>query len=721
MTNIKAHLIPEFKVLSLVFILIGLNFAFGSERPWQSLSNPGIAEITSNFKNPPSEYSLTFYWGWDGAVDKEVIARDFNEYSSKNVRAVTLEAGYNMTAKYLSPEWFDLVKYTVEKAREKDMHVWLVDEGKYPSGFAGGKFSELRPDLTMQTFRLADRFDVKSGEVLDRQLNNNTICVIAVNSADGSSKVLESVNGRLNWAVPEGQWNVQVIERQFRTSATRSVNNPKGQVKDGTHALCDYLNPEAVSKFIEWTHEEYKKVMGDEFGKTILGFRGDEPDYGIMPWTNTIIEEFQKQKSYDIRPFLASFTQRGGLTDLQQRAKADYWDVWSNMFSRNFFGMQAKWCKENNLEYLVHLNHEDMMTSLAVSEGDFFKCMRDVQMPGVDAIWSQIWPDKVSDYPKYASSAAHLFGRPRAFTESFAAYKPTPNFEQAMWILNHQIVRGINMVEIMWVPASSQGVSGMRGWLADERFSGAAAYLNRVCYVLSQGRPAAQIGLYYPTMSLWLGNNEADANVLKIAQQLLESQRDFDFVDEQALSSLMKIEGNTLVNLSGQSYSAIVIPPVTAVSKASLERLKTFAQNGGKVIFLGAAPQFVVEKTFLDAKGPADISWAIQEPSGSLTESVLNQLPDPDVKLNRACPSIKYCHRKLSDADVYFFFNESDEAQQITATVSGVKGLPKLFNAATGAIEEQASFIKDLGTINMPVNMAPYETKLIIIGNNVNN
>jgi hypothetical protein len=649
-------------------------------------------------------------------VDEEVISRDLKEYSTNNVRAITLEAGYHMKAKYLSPEWFELVKYTVEQARQNDMRVWLVDEGKYPSGFAGGRFSELRPDLTMQTYRVTDRSTLNGGETVDRQVKDNTICAVAVNETDGTSRVLEPANGRLNWTVPEGRWQIQVIEQQFRTSNTRSVNNPKIGAKDGTHALCDYLNPEAVAKFIEWTHEEYKKVVGDEFGKTVLGFRGDEPDYGITPWTNTIIDDFQKRKGYDIRPYLASFTRRRGLTEQQQRAKADYWDVWSAIFSENFFGMQSKWCAQNKLEYLVHLNHEDKMVGLASSEGDFFRCMRQVQMPGVDAIWSQIWMNKVADYPKYASSAAHLYGRPRAFTESFAAYKPSPNLDQAMWILNHQIVRGINMVEVMWIPASTEGKSGMQGWLADERFSNAAMYLNRVCYVLSQGCPETPIGLYYPTYSLWLGNDEADKKVLTVTQQLLEGQRDFDFIDEQAISSVMKLEGNKFTNLSGQSYRVIIIPPIKAISKTSLDRLKSFTGNGGKVIFLGDAPSLVVDKTFLDAKGPADISWAIRESSEKLTESIMKVLPEPDVLLSRNCPAVKYLRRRLSDADVYFFFNESEQKQSLTATLRAAKGQAQIWDATTGGIKAVAGVSVENGAVNLPLELEAYGTKLIVIG-----
>ena len=41
--------------------------------------------------------------------------------------------------------------------------------------------------------------------------------------------------------------------------------------------------------------------------------------------------------------------------------------------SGTFFGEQAEWCKKYNVEYLVHLNHEETMVALERSEGDYFR------------------------------------------------------------------------------------------------------------------------------------------------------------------------------------------------------------------------------------------------------------------------------------------------------------------------------------------------------------
>ena len=200
-----------------------------------------------------------------------------------------------------------------------------------------------------------------------------------MNKENGKCCLLKIENGKLQWTAPEGNWQILLVRHRFRTSVTRAGNNPT-HGKDTLNALCDYLNPVAVRQFLEFTHVQYKKHIGDEFGKTFLGFRGDEPDYGFVPWTPALPEEFLKKKGYDVRPWVAAFLIKNP-TDSMLRVKADYWDVWSDMFGENFFKVQADWCAANQLSYMVHLNHEDKMMALAQSSGDFFENLRHVQIP----------------------------------------------------------------------------------------------------------------------------------------------------------------------------------------------------------------------------------------------------------------------------------------------------------------------------------------------------
>ena len=216
-----------------------------------------------------------------------------------------------------------------------------------------------------------------------------------------------------------------------------------------------------------------------------------------------------------------------------------------------------------------------------------------------------------------------------------------------------------------------------------------AMYGNRGGYLMSIGRPAAQVGLYHPGNTIWMGGDaatEADRSTTKLGWQLFEHQVDWDYFDEQSLSSVATLANGGFTNLSGQTYKAIVLPSMTVITRTGLARLKEFAKQGGKVIFVGKTPSLILDKTFMDAKEKPDLSFAtLIEASGDITPAVLAALPKPDVKLDAEFPRLTYTHRALTDGDMYFFFNESNKAESRVATIAG-HGKAQDWDLATGEI-----------------------------------
>jgi hypothetical protein len=696
------------------------------------MTNPSAREVAAVWGKPPAEYANTVTWGWGGPVTEEVISRDLESLYSKGFRIVTIEAGSNMVEPYLSEGWFKLIRFAATEAKKRGMKIVLIDEGKYPSGFVNGKYTQERPDLRLQALVSAGPAEaVQGGGTFDKQVDPAVVSAIAFNTENGTPVPLEIKSNEIHWKAPPGQWSVTMVRHDFRTPQTRAVNDPTG-AKTTANSVGDLINPEAAKLFIEWTHEQYKKHVGEFFGNTIIGFRGDEAELTGVPWTGAIADEFQKRKGYDVRKYMASFLmdagggRRGGaanpnirMTDEQRRAKADYFDVWSDLFATYFFGWQGEWCEANGLQALTHLNNDHNMPALVATTGDFYRAMRKLQVPGVDVIWSQVYPGKIADFIKFPSSAAHLFGRPRSMSESFAAYNANEpaTYEVVDFAVNYQMVRGINMFEFMFAAASTGGRGGGvgRGYMTDERFPKFMEYANRMTYLLAQGKPQAQIAVYMPTMSFWMGDRRGNETMMAIAQTLTETHRDFDFADEQALSKDMTLKGGEFVNLSGASYRAVIVPTSTAISKATLDRLESFAKAGGKVIFVGADPTMVVDKTFLDAKAPSDLTWAMHEPSGEMTEKVLAALPKSDVVLEKPVPAVKVMHRKWQDSDVYFFFNESDQPQSVAATVAAT-GQAQEWDARTAKISSLAGASGGNGAVKIPLEFQSHQARLIVIG-----
>jgi hypothetical protein len=264
--------------------------------------------------------------------------------------------------------------------------------------------------------------------------------------------------------------------------------------------------------------------------------------------------------------------------------------------------------------------------------------------------------------------------------------------------------------------AAAQPAPGNRqtSFFMSDTFPPVARYINRATYLLSQGRPACHVGIYFPTSSLWYGDNESSTNTLEIARQMMEQQRDFDFIDEQSLISILKIGNGLMTNLSGQTYDAIIVPSAVVISKPSLLKLQQFASSGGKVIFVGNLPSLAADKTFLDAAKPGDLTWAKHEPSGKITPDVLNFVPEPDLKIDKSCPDIKYLHRSLKDADLYFLFNEGKEKQSFTVTLSG-KSTAQVWDALTGQVSPLKNAITGKDAISVPLDLESWETKFIVI------
>lgn len=715
-------------------LLAGLGPARGAEtRPWQRLApDTTAAAAAAHFKSPPPEYSATITWGWDGPVTRDVIDRDLDTIRSLGLRAATVEAGYNMdNAPYLSNAWFELVRYAAEQARARDMRLWIIDEGKYPSGFAGGRFSAERPDLRMQALA-AERIDVTPGETIVRPVGPGVLSVVAYNPATGEARLLQPEDGEVRWTAPrEGTWQLLVTRHEFRTPQTRAVNDPT-RAKTTQNSMGDLLNPEAVGQFIAWTHEGYARHLGEHLGTTVLGFRGDEPDFAGTPWTPGILDEFQRRKGYDVRPHLPFLVAvpRGveapRLTDEQRRAKADYWDVWSDLFARNFFAAQAKWCAAHDVEYMVHLNTDHDLFVNVRNSGHFFRNLRHVQIPGIDVIWSQVYPGRApADFPKFASSAAHVYGHPRALSESFAAFHDPVTVDVARWVVNQQLVRGINLFEFMFFRASSPRPEGSNAgggrmrYFDDPAFPTLAAYTNRAQYLLAQGRPAASLAVYAPITSFWLGEREANESLMAVARQLIEAQRDFDFVDDEALGTEMELSGGGFVNASGQRYRAVILPAVSVLSDAAFQRLREFARKGGRVVILGSEPRLVVAQSFLEATTAPDFAWAHREPSGEVTPAVLAVLPPPDVHLAEPCRELTYTHRQLADADVYFFFNEGTDRIVRTADLAGRGDTVQVWDANTGSITPLPTTPAAEGRVRITLELEPGESRFFVVGENL--
>ncbi|MCD6096579.1 MAG: hypothetical protein J7J99_08490, partial [Thermoprotei archaeon] len=90
------------------------------------------------FRNPPNEYKGAPFWSINDRLIPSEIRRQIRLLNEGGFGGAFFHAREGLVTPYLSDEWFEAFKAAVDEAKKHDMYVWIYDELRWPSGFAGG-------------------------------------------------------------------------------------------------------------------------------------------------------------------------------------------------------------------------------------------------------------------------------------------------------------------------------------------------------------------------------------------------------------------------------------------------------------------------------------------------------------------------------------------------------------------------------------------------------
>ena len=146
----------------------------------------------------------------------------------------------------------------------------------------------------------------------------------------------------------------------------------------GDQTLPDLLSADMAKRFIETTHEVYKKHVGDHFGQTIPSMFTDEPQYcpifGLnkangkqevfLPWTPKMEAEFDRSHGTNIIDNLPQvvWDTHGQQVNL---IRYQFINLLSELFSNNYMGTISQWCEQNGIAATGHLNAVSLLQVLS--------------------------------------------------------------------------------------------------------------------------------------------------------------------------------------------------------------------------------------------------------------------------------------------------------------------------------------------------------------------
>lgn len=365
-------------------------------------------DIIKRLERPDKEYTPISFWFLNGDLTHKEIKRQLRDFKAHGVSGVVIHPrlGISRRIGYLSALFFRYIRTAVETADELGMKVVLYDEGMYPSGSACGLVVKDAPELASRGIIITDK-----------PLNGDTV-------------LTETEEGYL-------------VER-FSRGTLRGIHFGEDDGEAEAPLSADILNPEAVAKFIELTHEAYFREFGRYFGNTIIGFFTDEPSIlgrnadGFRPWTRGFREVFEREGG-DIKGLTGLFTGTGNKdTEL-------YDGLILRLEEEVYYGSLSKWCEKHGIALMGHPHQSD-----DIEVEKYF------HIPGQDVVWRMVAPETGgtkgidSTMAKCSADMARLMGRKRNSNECFGACNRDniPWYftgSDMKWYIDWLAVRGVNM------------------------------------------------------------------------------------------------------------------------------------------------------------------------------------------------------------------------------------------------------------------------------------
>jgi len=571
-------------------VFVWIFICFAAMVPCGRLEAVDSAAVKRQFSDPPREYHSAPLWVWNDMLTDEQIVGTLRDLAGQQVKQVFVHPRPGLMTPYLSPEWFRLWKVALKEAERLDMNVWIYDENSYPSGFAGGLVPEVMPESRGKGLSLNE---VKTAPSPD----DNIVAVFQI-TGDAYENITEKI--RKGQTFDDGRYLVASIRLA-----------PTGGWFGGKYYV-DLLKPGVTEKFIEVTMEEYRRHIGEHFGKRVPGWFTDEPHLapaGGLHWSDHLPQLFQERWGYSLIDHLPQLARPIGDW---KRVRHNYYCLLLEQFIDRWAKPCYEYCEKHNLEFTGHYWEHGWPG--AGHGGDNMAMYAWHQRPAIDTLMNQYSEDTHAQFGnvravKELSSVANQFGRMRTLCEAYGAGGWDLRFEDMKRIGDWLYVLGVNTLNehLSYITIRGarkrdhpQSFSYHEPWW--KAYHVMAEYFARLSLIMSQGRQVNRILVIEPTTTAWMYQGDAipkgrlseiGSRFQEMLMSLERAQVEYDIGCEDIIARQGSTEG-PLFRVGKCAYSTVVLTPLTEnLNRQTMDLLGAYVQAGGAVICCGQAPSYV--------------------------------------------------------------------------------------------------------------------------------
>ncbi len=539
-------------------------------------------------------------------------------------------------------------------------------------------------------------------------------------------------DGSLEWDAPPGRW----IVLRMGCSLTGEKNHPA--TPEATGFEVDKLNRAHVESYVKTYADMVSDALGPYFGKSFRYFLMDSWEANMENWTGDLRDQFRNRRGYDLTPFLPALAGRVvGSVDATNRFLWDYRRTLADLLAENHYGAATEYFHKRG----VGLAAEAMGAGLPAT-GDGLQNKGRVDIP-MGEFWTPLPGQKDSaEHPadvREAASAAHIYGKPIAATESFTTMFFVPGWAQSPFYLkplaDQNFARGVNRIvfhtSVHQPFVDDAHKPGLTLWMFGQHYTRnntwaeqAVAwntYIARCSYLLQQGLYVGDIAYFYgegapATVPFW-----------KELQPAPPAGYSYDYLNADVLLTRLSVKDGRLTLPDGMTYRALVLPEdVDQMTVPVARKIRDLVAAGATLV----APRPVKSPSLADYPAADDeIRFIANEVWGpidgkSVTEHVYGQgrvvwgqsleqvlaadkvPPDFESNRPRSDSELVWIHRRTADADIYFVANQRERAESFETSYRVEGKEAELWHAGTGVIEPAAYRIEKGHTV-VPLDLDP--------------
>ena len=749
--------------------------------------------LKEGWSNPPATYRPHTRWWWPGnAVTKEGITWQLEQMKDKGLGGVEIMSFMKIydqgNIEFDSPQFVEMVQYTVNECRRLGMEVslslgpgWNLGHSRVPDAdrakvlvVSGQDVSGGKQELTLA---------LPQDPPYAKWNKKKPVALVAVARLPGGQLDLSrridlssSVAGFQEWEqnpdiqrsvdLPKGSWRLMTFWIAFTGQRCAAENyEPRSWI-------VDHLNKDAVRRCVEVMGGKYRQAFGADFGQTVDSFFGDsfELQQDFSFWSDDLFERFEREKGYDLRPYLPLLI-HGGAPETPY-VRYDFGHFLHQLGMEGTIAELSAYCEEAGIG-MRQQPHYRFTAELIEASGALQRPETENSKHSFEPMfWHKLTTSGAWLYPskekKWVSAEAFTFVNIRYRTTMEEIKRATDLFlrDGITQFYNHGYFYSPEKEispsrDLLWM----NRISHVNTWWPWYR--GLADYQARAAFLSRQGRAETDVLLYSPMPTLWSERAEYPCTHVRdlpfghLPKTLIANGYDFDCVNDDLLLNHAEIKNGKLV-INGYAYSVLILPRVLCLAPETMGKVEQFVQSGGTVFALNTLPGVsngwknheardaelaaIRDRLFKPSGGdrqvgqgktcfmpgcdgfdylknwrPGTIDWAPTPPLSPAYQKFIAALrsrltPDFELADKSQSDGLTFRHTVINEIDCWFITNLQPHSRKTGITLKTTGKIPQIWDAMDGSFQtlEKYRFADD-GRIIIPVDLEPWQSQFVLL------